>query len=272
MRKRLKRFLRKIKRRGRDAAIDPDRYHFTAHRGLSGMYPENTVQAFRAAAQERFKAIETDIWEVRDFYESDDAGPGFVIMHNGDTSGMCDVKVPVGQLTSAIISDYLITKGKGNRSDTDYTIPTLEDFLDIMKESDKELIIEIKDPDISHEGAIKLIRLLTEEGFAKRTVFGSFYKKSLLTLQAVTDESDGFRFQKFIGTRDRARISQEIDWSINSGMDIVSIKGSLLTKKLLSTVKAAGLQTEVWVINDRYEAADFLKRGVDRITTNELLW
>ena len=254
--------------------IDPDIHHFTAHRGLSGRYPENTVQAFRAASAERFKAIETDIWEVPDFYDRGYDELGFVIMHNEDISGMCGTKakVPIRELTSAIISNYLITKGKGNREDIDYTIPTLDDFLDIMSENDKELVIEIKDDDISYEGAAKLIRLLKDEDLADRTVLASFHKRSLLTLQGITDEDDGFRFQKFIGARDRGRVDKEIAWADYNDMDIISIKNTLLTKKVFDSIKKRGMQVEVWVVDDRYEAADLIRKGVDRITTNEVLW
>ena len=254
--------------------IDPEIHHFTAHRGLSGKYPENTVQAFKAASAEKFKAIETDIWEVPDFYDRGYDELGFVIMHNDDLSGMCGTKakIPVRALSSAVISDYLIIKGKGNREDTDYTIPTLDVFLDIMNENDKELVIELKDEDISSEGAMKLIRLLKKGGFAERTVLASFHKRTLLTLQSITSADDGFRFQKFIGSRDRARIEKEIAWADYNDMDIVSVKDSLLTKKVFDRIKARGMSVEVWVVDDRYEAAEMIRRGVDRITTNDILW
>lgn len=270
---RLRELFRQIKHYStEDRSIDPENHHFTAHRGLSGQYPENTVQAFLAASGERFKAIETDIWEVPDFYDKSGGELGFIIMHNADLSGMCGAKVPVRALSSAVISDYLITKGKGNRDDTDYRIPTLFDFLVIMKTNDKELIIEIKDSDISHEGAQKLIRLLEREGLAPRTVLGSFHRKSLATLMSITDENDGFRFLKFIGARDRAKIEDEIGWSADNGIDIISIKSSLLTKKIYDRIRSCGMLIEVWVVNDRAEAADLIRRGIDRITTNEVLW
>ena len=90
-------------------------------------------------------------------------------------------------------------------------------------------------------------------------MLASFHKRSLLTLQGITDEDDGFRFQKFIGARDRGRVDKEIAWADYNEMDIISIK-------------KRGMQVEVWVVDDRYEAADLIRKGVERITTNEVLW
>ena len=49
--------------------LDPASETFIAHRGLSSLYPENTVQAFEGASAGNFNAIETDIWENGSFYQ-----------------------------------------------------------------------------------------------------------------------------------------------------------------------------------------------------------
>ena len=252
--------------------VDPETHHFTAHRGLSGRYPENTVHAFIAAADERFKAIETDIWEVPGFFERVDDRTGFVIMHNGDLSRMCGVDLPVKELTQSVADTIRISGGNGNRADIEYTIPTLEDFLEIMQRCDKEIVLEIKDEDISREAAEKLIAVLDEGGSGGRAVLGSFHKRSLTTLKDILDGRDDYAFTKFIGTRDKLTVDEQIKWSADHGIDIISMRKTMITDKILTDIKSYGMKLETWVVNDAAEAETLFARGVDRITTNDVLW
>lgn len=48
--------------------LNPDKYWFTAHRGYSGSFPENTMSSLSEATKHKFKAVETDIWENKNFY------------------------------------------------------------------------------------------------------------------------------------------------------------------------------------------------------------
>ena len=48
--------------------LNPDKYWFTAHRGYSGAFPENTMSSLSEATKHKFKAVETDIWENKNFY------------------------------------------------------------------------------------------------------------------------------------------------------------------------------------------------------------
>jgi len=118
-----------------------------AHRGLSDLYPENTMSAFKAAIEEPFDGIETDIQMTKD-----------------------------GELI--LLHDYMINRTSNGRGYVrDYTyeellhfnfgvnfnrldkIPTLKELLVLIKESGKIANLEIK-ADVYPETVRKTVELV----------------------------------------------------------------------------------------------------------------
>lgn len=258
--------------------LDPSKMWFTAHRGYSGKYPENTLQSYAAAVAQGYSGIETDIWENNTFYSDEEAeqegktNPEFVIMHDATLKRMCGKSDNVSALTSQNLADYPITGGNGNDPATTYKIPLLEEYIDQVSSSGKTLVIEMKDKDISDAAVTKLLNLLDSKGVSSRTHIISFEKQSLLNVKAKLGKRKDIKLVRLLGARDKGNFEDEIDWCADNGMNEVSISDDYLTDDYIQTIKDYGMLVGVWVVDDRFKAADFLRRGCDHVTTNTVMW
>lgn len=103
---------------------------YIAHRGLhdnKNGIPENSLAAFRAAAEQGF-AIENDIHITKD--------GEIVVFHDSTTGRMCGVNKKISEMSLSEIKELRLL-------DTDMTIPTLKECLDLI-DGRVPLLIEFK--------------------------------------------------------------------------------------------------------------------------------
>lgn len=149
--------------------------YVAAHRGWSAKYPENTMEAFRAAAELGVDQIETDIRVTRD--------GELVLMHDATVDRTTDGSGLVREMTLYEISrlDAGVKKGAefaGCR------VPTLKEFLDYMAGLPEMTIdFELKEyPEDGREAAAyevcdRALKLIDEYGLTGRCVINSFSAK-----------------------------------------------------------------------------------------------
>lgn len=148
-----------------------------AHRGVPHVAPENTMASFNAAIEMGVDGIETDVQETKD--------GKLVICHDELLNRTTDGK--------GLLKDYTLKELKSMSAGSwfseefeDQRIPTLKEFLDIVKDKDIILDIEIKSgvvlyPDIEK----KLIGMLNEYGLQDRTIISSFNHYSLVACKEI---------------------------------------------------------------------------------------
>jgi glycerophosphoryl diester phosphodiesterase len=119
-----------------------------AHRGSSARFRENTMEAFRAAADEGADMSELDVWSSRD---------GIVMVHHDEEVGAA--RAPIGALTRAELAGDPATAH----------IPTLETVLAWARER-TGIYVELKGPGTAEPVA----RLVRQQAMADRVVIGSF--------------------------------------------------------------------------------------------------
>ena len=261
----------------------PGRVKRIAHKGLSGRYPENTKEAFATAAEAGFDAVETDVWEVPGFY--DDGRTGFVLMHDSDLKRMCGAGVKVKDLTEETIHDHPITAGNGNDSRQTYHIATLQEYIHIMKDTGMDLHIELKDDNISLQGAQMIIDMLRKAAVLQRTCFISFSRKSLETVMGVCSdrgsEDDSVsgaeiasrmpHFGLLVGLRNKGRIGDCINWCMEKGISYMGIRYSLYTDKVADRLKSCGITAGVWAADDDKKVSKAVKRGAGCVTVDDII-
>jgi len=149
--------------------------HVAAHRGWSDAYPENTMEAFRAAAELGVDSIETDIRISKDGH--------LVLIHDDTVDRTTNGSGAVKDMTLAQLQalDAGIHKGEAFRG---CRIPTLIEFLDYMKDYPRiTMDLELKEyPTEGHEQAAysvcdRTLQLVEEYGFADRVVVNTFSAK-----------------------------------------------------------------------------------------------
>lgn len=143
-----------------------------AHRGFSEKYPENTMEAFKAAVELGVDQIETDVRITAD---------GELVLHHDatvdrTTNGTGKVKdFTLAQLREL---DAGIKKGEEFAG---YKIPTFVEFMDWMKTLPETMTIDIElkeytneDEALSYAVTDRVLKMVDEYGFTDRIVINSF--------------------------------------------------------------------------------------------------
>ena len=117
-----------------------------AHRGLwNDQFPENSLGAYQRAIEKGLN-IEIDVHLLSD--------GDFAVFHDPTTGRMCDKNVKVSSLSAADLKNF---KLKG----TEYTIPTLKEFLELV-DGKVGVLIEMKDTTEKKGAAEKLCAYLKD--------------------------------------------------------------------------------------------------------------
>ena len=117
----------------------PKCFKVHGHRGFGVEKPENTLDAFSESVRQGLDYIETDVWLTKDQIP--------VIIHADNELGMCEVWDPMAEQKKNIF----ITKT--NFEDlkkmvyikSGSTVPTLDEVIKLVKDSDTKINLEIKD-------------------------------------------------------------------------------------------------------------------------------
>ena len=146
---------------------------FWAHRGLSFAYPENTLEAFEAAAQlTGLTGIELDVQLTRD--------GAVVVFHDENVSRVTD--------GTKNVQEYTLTELKALHIQADggavTTIPTLEEVLTLLapycRRNGLQINIELKTSIARYEGIeAKTIELVRQHGLEQYIVYSSFLAESI---------------------------------------------------------------------------------------------
>ncbi len=106
-----------------------------AHRGFSGMYPENTMEAFKKAVEIGSDGIETDLHITKD---------GVIVICHDET---------IDRTTdgSGFIKDYTYRELTEFNAGHGEKIPSLDELMDYMKDKNLLLNLELKNDVIPYE-------------------------------------------------------------------------------------------------------------------------
>lgn len=174
-----------------------------AHRGCSYAYPENTIMAFRAAAQlHGITGIELDVQLTKD--------GEIVVFHDENVKRVTDGEGNVADYTLKELKQLKICAGEFKAADENSAeenavgekysrkdleeIPTLSEVLELLKpycESKGLLInIELKTGVVRYEGIEeKTIRMVKNYGLSDYIVYSSFLQESVQLVKEIDNEA-----------------------------------------------------------------------------------
>lgn len=224
---------------------------FIAHRGLSGCYTENSVAAFKAAAERNYFGIETDIRLTADNV--------FVTLHDGSTRRVGNKSMAVSSSTFEQLSGVRLTAAAGNLEET--RIPQLSEYIEVCKSRRVTAVIELKER-LRHRDIKNLCSLLERLGYIESCIFISFEFENLFLLRLHYPRLSVQYLAKKVsfGLLFRLRLHK---------MDL-DIKYSAVNRELIEKCHAAGIRVNCWTVDRPSAAKRLIKMGVDYITTNIL--
>ena len=171
-----------------------------AHRGASGTHPENTLPAFKEAAQLDIHGVELDVHLTKD--------GELVVIHDETIDRTSNGSGYIKDLTMADLRAFDF----GSWFSADFagvSIPTLEEVLKVYQGSNHHVNIELKSDVFAYEGmGEKVLHVIEDLNMANRVVISSFdheavrdFKRmaphievAILTMEVLVDAYDYARF------------------------------------------------------------------------------
>ena len=242
------------------------RLRVIAHRGASGSYPENTLPAFRAAAELGALYCELDVRMTRDgeIVVSHDEDLRRVTGHEGIVSEMTleEVKAAdAGYNFSAAGHRRYPFRGQNIR------VPTLSEVL--VELPQQRFIIEIKQTTATIVSFI--LQVVKRAGMNRRVMIVSEHQEPMDEVRRLAPE---------IPTNLTAAEVVAFVLSLPPGAEPYEPRGAalqippehlswrLVTRESVAAAHRIGLEIHVWTINDIAEMRSLIALGVDGILTD----
>ena len=226
------------------------------HRGASGVAPENTLAAFRRAAELGARYIETDLHLSRD--------ARLVALHDDTLQRTTDGRGPVAARTleelRRLDAGSWFRGGNGQGSFAGERIPTVEEVLAFAREYDIGMYLEIKAPRASG---------------AEHAVVAAVHAASALLTSNVISFDLGVleRVRKIepvllLGYLFNKRLPDAVAQAANAGARTVLPRADRVTPELVAQAKRNDIKVVTWTVNDPKQMKAFMEMGVDGIMTD----
>jgi len=221
---------------------------YVAHRGYSRAYVGNTEEAFRAATEMSYWGIETDVQKTSD---------GKYVCNHDDTAKYADGDEK--EVATSTFADLMSKPLKNDKTDTDVYLCTFETYLDVCKSGNKVAVIELKQ-DFDIEEVREIIEIVKAHYSLDGVCFISFYYDPLLLIREEEPTAD---MQYLSETKGDPVFDRCLEDKIS-----ISIRQSILTKKIVDTFHDAGLEVNTWTVNKKFDRNFVRLKGVDYITSD----
>ena len=235
-----------------------------AHRGASGLEPENSIPAFVAAGNRSYFGIETDVHVTSD--------GRFVCIHDEMTGRVAgdDINVEVSSynLVRKIVLDNKCNMEKQAgvkigevKGRDDLLIPRLEDYINICKKYEKTAVLEVKN-EMKAEDLKRLVEEIQNLDYLEHVIFISFSLVNMIHLREMLPNQElQYLTTKYNEEIHQALINYKLDWDTWY---------PALTKEIIDRLHAEGIEINTWTVDSREDAEKFASWGVDFITSNVL--
>ncbi len=220
------------------------------HRGASAYAPENTLAAFHLAHQMGADGVECDVQFTRD--------REVVVLHDSTLRRTAGVDARLCDLTlaqlKALDNSCGMAEYRGER------VPTLSELLQLAKNEDFEVNIELKtnfDEPCGLEEAVMAI--VSDCGMDERVIYSGNNHISLVHMKQINPKSEcnlGF-YQKCY---------REWDYAIMLGCDGVHPDYRFVNQAYVDACRRAGILCRVWSPDEPEDIRRMMLLGVDVLT------
>jgi glycerophosphoryl diester phosphodiesterase len=237
-----------------------------AHRGGAKRWPENTLLAFRNAAELGYQHIETDLHETSDGH--------FVCFHDATldrtTNGHGNLRDhTLAELQRLDAGHHFIEEGSYSFRGAGARIPTLYEALELDPQLHYNLEIKPEDPAFAR----RIWELIEHHGIHDRVLVASehdevteafrTHSRGRVATSPGRKGALGFWARVLTGTWKHAMFpfdALQIPPSIR-GMRVI-------TPRFVEAAHRHGIQIHVWTIDDPNEMVELLEMGVDALMTD----
>lgn len=220
-----------------------------AHRGYSAVFPENTLSAFSGAIDIGADLIELDVQLTKD--------GEVVVFHDGTVERVTGRQGAVSEFTLEELKDMDAGAWFSSYYDGEQ-IPTLEEALTLIRDSNCEVYLELKDIGEAEGFAEKVLETAKQCGMEERCIFASFRYEYLKEFKEMDAQA-----RTLYNTVSAVDTLPE-----NFPADYYGLWTESVTPETVTAVHEAGKQAYVWTAGAPEQIRNLCGMGVDGIVTN----
>ena len=222
-----------------------------AHRGYSGKYPENTMEAFRGAFAAGADGIELDVQLSKDGQ--------LVIIHDETLD-----RTTTGK---GYVKDYTLSELKqldaSGKLFSGLQLPSFEEYCEWVKNTPLITNIELKTSIVYYEEIEeKTAEMVKAFRLEDRVIFSSFNHLSIVRMKQLLPECPVGALVEHDDLRNAGYYCSKF------GFDYYHPDGSLFTKENAENCRKHGVGVNVWTVNDLKMFENMADWGVDGVITN----
>ncbi|RKY76892.1 glycerophosphodiester phosphodiesterase [candidate division KSB1 bacterium] len=219
-----------------------------AHRGMSSLYPENTLVSFKKALELGVDMIELDVHRTKD--------KELVVIHDNSVDRTTNGKGKVDQLTLQELKKYSAGSWFSQQFEEE-RIPTLGEVFELVNKKTK-LQIEIKQSGIEDV----LVNFVEKYDMVNNVVCSSFNLRSIIKVRKLNPLIPTLFIARSFNLNKMKKVL------LTEGINMVAIEFRHLSLSLLKACHSCGFVVDAWTIDEERDMVKFLEMGVGLITTN----
>ena len=235
-----------------------------AHRGHSFIAPENTLASYRAAIEAGADGGECDVYRSADgvVFLSHDRSPK-------RTMGGSDGNLT--QMTFDQIRQFDAGSWKGEKF-TGEKVPTLDEYLKLLKGTKCHPVIEIKQPGIEAD----VLEIVRKNEMMDVSTIIAFSEDAVRAVRRLApDICVAWLYSEDLKDKGTAEENAERLAELVIGrcraldVSIIDLDHRLLSPKLIQSLNEAAIHVWAWTVNDEIAMRRYLDWGVVSITTDK---
>ncbi len=218
-----------------------------AHRGSSAAAPENTLAAFRLAAEQGADFVELDVQESAD--------GEVLVVHDSDLMKVGGAALKIWETDAATLRTVDI----GSRAGPQFSgerVPTLAEALSVCKGRTR-VIVELKSYGHDERLEERVAAIVEAAGMENDCIFMSLDRDMVRKMKQTRPSwRSGLLVAKGLG-----------DLTV-LGADFLAVEARMATRRFVRRAHRAGQEVYVWTVDDPAWMLDTMGRGVDGLITN----
>lgn len=224
-----------------------------AHRGSSKYFPENTILSLKEGIKSGSNGLEIDVHKTKD--------NKLVVIHDEDIQRTFKGKGLVKNMTLEELRNFKC-RNKNFEDNLECRIPTLSEVLDIIKDTNVILNIELKTDEIHYEDIEKdVIELVNRYGLKRKIILSSFNHESIRICREIDSEIEtGLLYYK--------EIENVVQYAKKLGANAIHPDLRLVSEELIKEANENNIKVNVYTVNSPIYMRKLIKAGVNGIFTD----
>ena len=224
-----------------------------AHRGSSKYFPENTILSLKEGIKSGSNGLEIDVHKTKD--------NKLVVIHDEDIQRTFKGKGLVKNMTLEELRSFKC-RNKNFEDNLECRIPTLSEVLDIIKDTNVILNIELKTDEIHYEDIEKdVIELVNRYGLKRQIILSSFNHESIRICREIDSEIEtGLLYYK--------EIENMVQYAKKLGANAIHLDLRLVSEELIKEANENNIKVNIYTVNSPIYMRKLIKAGVNGIFTD----